>query len=218
MSIVKNSLVRCITVCGVLGLFLQCAGCLPMWSKPKLDKFIPEKSTSFAVGIQQGERKISVSDHEATLTRKPFEMIFYFDKLDTILVQASFNPNALQMAKAGVRMDKIIDASSQISENFQNPEGLLYAYSDNNQRYHNWAYLGKDSHRYDTDGVTQVSLTKGGGYLCTRSVKGFCLDGQNVKIQKCPANRLYLVFFRVKRNPEGQLVETQRDWITIKLK
>ena len=218
MSIVKNSLVRCAGITMVFVLFLQCAGCLPMWNTSKNSEFVPSKQVAFAVGIQQDGKKISVSDHEVTLGKKPFKMIFYFDKLGTMLVQASLSPSPVQMAKAGVRMDKIIDTASQISENFQNPEGLLYVYSDNLQRYHNWAYLGKDSHRYDQNGITNVSLTKGGGYLCSRTVKGLCIDGRDEKIQNCPSNTLYLVFFIVNRDAKNQLVETQRDWVVVKFK
>jgi len=115
-------------------------------------------------------------------------------------------------------MDKIIDMSSQISENFQNPDGLLYVYGDNFQRYHNWTYLGANSHRYDQNGIVKIARNKGGGYLCTRTVSGLCIDGRDEKIQNCPSNTLYLVFFTTKRNEKNQLVETTRDWVTIKFK
>jgi len=218
MSIRKNNLVRSTAAAMVLTLFLQCAGCLPMWNKNKRDEFVPPKPTAFAFGIQQDGKKIPISDHEVTLKTKPFKMVFYFDKLPSMFVQASLRPDAVQMAKAKVRMDKIIDMSSQISENFQNPEGLLYIYGDNFQRCHNWAYLGKDSHRYDQNGITKVAQNKGGGYLCTRTVSGLCIDGRDEKIQNCPSNTLYLVFFTVTRNAKNQLVETNRDWVVIRFK
>lgn len=218
MSVRKNNLVRYTVVAVVFAVFLQCAGCLPMWNKNKRNEFVPPRPTTFAFGIQQDGKKIQVSDHEVTLKTKPFEMIFYFDKLGTMLVQASLRPDAVQMAKAGVKMDKIIEMSSQISENFQNPDGLLYIYGDNFQRYHNWAYLGKDSHRYDQNGITKVSRNKGGGYLCTRTVSGLCIDGRDEKIQNCPSNTLYLVFFTVTRDAKNQFVEAKRNWVVIRFK
>lgn len=218
MSIRTNSLVRCIGITMVLAMFLQCAGCLEMFSRNNRNEFVPPKPATFAFGIQQDGKKISVSNHEVTLNKKSFKMVFYFDKLGTMLVQASLSPNAVQMAKAGAKMDKIIDASSQISENFQNPDELLYIYGDNFQRYHNWTYLGADSHRYDQNGITKVSRNKGGGYLCTRTVSGLCIDGRDEKIPNCPSNELYLVFFTAKRNEKNQLVETMRDWVVVKFK
>ena len=218
MFIRENSLVRCVVAGVVLAVFLQCVGCLPMWNKNNRNEFVPSKPAAFAFGIQQDGKKIPISGHEVTLDKKPFKMIFYFDELGTMLVQASLRANAMQMAKAGVRMDKIIDMSSQISENFQNPDGLLYVYEDNFQRYHNWTYLGKDSHRYDQNGITKVARNKGGGYLCTRTVSGLCVDGRDEKIQNCQSNALYLVFFTTKRNEKNQLVETRRDWVVIRFK
>ena len=222
MSIRKKSLIRCGGTVIILALFLQCGGCIQMWNaiwnQDKHNEFVPSEPTPFAFGIQQGGKKIPVVNHEVTLEKKPFKMVFYFDKLPVMLVQASLGPNAVQMAKAGVRMDKIIDFPSQISENFQNPEELLYVYSDNFQRYHNWAYLGEESHRYDQNGITKVSPGKGGGFLCTRTVSGLCIDGRDEKIQNCPSIALYLVFFTAKRDEKNQLVETRRDWVVIKFK
>ena len=221
MSIEKNSLVRCGSLIMVFILFLQCAGCLPMLNRNKSNEFIPSKPATFAFGIQQDGKKIPVVNHEVTLKRQPFKMIFYFDKHPEMLAQASLGPDAVQMAKAGARMDRIIDIPSQISEDFQNPGGLLYVYSDNFQRYHNWAYLGAESHRYDQNGIKRVARNKTGGplgYLCTRSVSGLCIDGRDEKIQNCASNALYLVFFTTKRDEKNQLLETNRDWVVIKFK
>ncbi len=218
MSVRKNSFIRCVTIAAILIVFVQCVGCFGLFSNNKRNEFIPSKPAKFAFGIQQEGKNVSVSNHEVTLNKKPFEMVFYFKESPAMLVQASLRPNAVQMAKAGVRMDKILDMSSQISENFQNPSKLMYVYSDNFQRYHNWPYLDKDSHRYDQSGIAKVPLNKGGGYLCTRTVSGISIDGREEKIQDYPSNTLYLVFFTVTRDKKNQFVEAKRDWMIVRFK
>lgn len=214
----KISLVRPVAAAMVLAAFLQCAGCLEMWNRNRQNEFVPARPATFAVGFQQNGKKVPVVGHEVTLDKKPFRMIFYFDRPCTMFVQVSLGPNAVQMARAGVRMDKIIDTSSQISENFYNPTGLLYVYGDNFRRYHNWACSDTDSHRYDKGGITKVSQNKGGGYLCTRTVTGLCIDGRDEKIHNCPSNALYLVFLTAARNEKNHPAETNRNWIIIKFR
>jgi hypothetical protein len=175
------------------------------------------RPSHFTLGIEQdGKRIPTQSDrHTVKLQKKPFAIVFYFEEMSSMLVQASFGPQTVQAAREGKPMDQVIREDAAIVEELLNTNFLLYL----NDRgfYHNWLYLGPQTHRFDAvDGFVEVPKKEGGGYLCRRTVRKLEIDGQAIPIEGCPRDRIYMVFFKADRIPGSQRrAERQRDWLIL---
>ncbi|MBN1553462.1 MAG: hypothetical protein JXA11_01860 [Phycisphaerae bacterium] len=171
----------------------------------------------FTLGIEQDGKKLPVDKltHSVRLRKKPFKIVFYFEKMSSMLVQASFEPTLVRKAQAGESMDQIIRQDGTIVEDLLNPNFTLYVSREG--LYHNWLYFGPKTHRFDADkGVQEIPEKEGGGYYCVRTVQQLDEDGQSLTIEDCPENKIYLLFFKVDRVPGSQrLAERQRDWLVL---
>lgn len=166
--------------------------------------------SEFTLGIEQDAQRIPVRDHTVTLRKKPFRLVFYFERLSPMLVQASLDPTILEMTRKGRPMDDILRPGSGIAEDLMNPKRQLYM--NRTGSYHNWLYLGPETHRFDPDGVHKLEQ---GGYLCRRTVSHLVIEGNRLPVSQCPASKLYMVFFKTDRSGTDR-VERQRDWLTLK--
>jgi hypothetical protein len=199
----------------VLGVVLA-VGCEDMNTK-KNNAYKSPKPTHFTLGVEQDGQPIPVDKgtHTVHLKKKPFKLVFYFEQMSSMLVQASFEPNLVRKAQAGDNMEKIIRQDGTIVENLLNPDFMLYVSGEG--LYHNWLYMGPKTHRFDADkGVQEIPENEGGGYYCVRTVKSLDEDGRVFSVETCPKNKIYLVFFKVDRIPGSQRrAERQRDWLVL---
>lgn len=196
---------------------LLTGGCEDMNAKKSQAHRPAPKPVHFTLGIEQDGRKLAVdkATHSVRLKKKPFKVVFYFEKMGSMLVQASFGPELLRQAEAGQSMEKIVRQDGTIVEDLLNPNFTLYV--SGRGFYHNWLYLGPQTHRFDADkGVQQIPESEGGGYYCVRTVQQLDIDGQTVPVDKCPKDKIYLLFFKVDRIAGSQRrAERQRDWLVL---
>ncbi len=182
----------------------------------ELSTFAPWQPTFFTLGVEQDGRRIPVLDHKVTLARKPFTIVFYLEQMGPMLVQASFSPRMMNMAGEGKRLETILIPAGSIAENPRNPDRLIYVHDDG--LYHNWGYLGPNSHRFDPNGVAKLPE---GGYLCRRTVEKIVDHNAEIPVEipveRCPQDRIYLLFIKTKPNAgSGPWVEKQRDWLELR--
>jgi hypothetical protein len=210
----RNTIIT-VVLATVLGVLLT-AGCEDVNTK-KTKAYKSPKPTHFTLGIEQDGKPIPVdkTTHSVRLKKKPFKLVFYFEQMSSMLVQASFEPDLIRKARAGESMEKIIRQDGTIVEDLLNPEFALYVSREG--LYHNWLYMGPKTHRFDADkGVQNIPESEGGGYYCVRTVKMLDEDGKAVSIEQCPRNKIYLLFFKVDRIPGSQRrAERQRDWLVL---
>ncbi len=196
-------------------LFLT-AGCDDLNSS-KSNNYKAPKPTHFTLGIEQDGQPIPVDKltHTVHLKKAPFKVIFYFEEMSSMLVQASFQPNLMQKAEIGEGMETVIRQDGTIVEDLLNPDFTLYVSEDG--LYHNWLYMGPKVHRFDADkGVQEIPENEGGGFYCVRTVKNLDENGQTVPIENCSQSKIYMVFFKVDRIPGSQRrAERQRDWLVL---
>lgn len=192
------------------------AGCDDL-NKQNKKAYKSPRPTHFTLGIEQDGKKISVdkATHTVHLQKKPFKLIFYFEQMSSMLVQASFQPDLLRKAQAGESMDKIIRQDGTIVEDLLNPNVTLYVSGEG--LYHNWLYMGPKTHRFDAEkGVQKIPEDEGGGYYCVRTVKMLDDDGNVIPVEECPKDKIYMLFFKVDRIPGSQRrAERQRDWLVL---
>jgi hypothetical protein len=180
----------------------------------------PTRQRAFTLGVEhrnaEGQwSKIPRDNHVVTLRRAPFRMVFWFDRMGTMLVQASLKPTLYMRAADGAPLDQLRDRNAAIPEDLMNPLQNLVV--DDQGAYHNWLYLGPKTHRFDPQGVRQFE--QGGaaaGYLCWRTVSRVVLDGRPTDVRNLPVDRLYLVFVKTGSDGSGRRVETARDWVVLK--
>ncbi|MBN1942742.1 MAG: hypothetical protein JW849_05540 [Phycisphaerae bacterium] len=196
---------------------LLAAGCDDMNAGEKKQTHQSPRPTHFTLGIEQDGRPVPVDKqtHSVRLQKKPFKIVFYFEQMSSMLVQASFEPNLIRKAEAGESMEKLIRQDGTIVEDLLNPNFTLYVSREG--LYHNWLYLGPQTHRFDADkGVQEIPEKEGGGFYCVRTVKMLDEDGQTFPVEQCPQGKIYLLFFKVDRIPGSQRrAERQRDWLVL---
>lgn len=173
--------------------------------------------THFTLGIEQDGKPIPVEKetHSVRLRKKPFKIVFYFEQMSSMLVQASYAPDRVRQAEAGEPMEAILRQDGVIAEDLLNPEFTLYVSAEG--MYHNWLYFGPKTHRFDAEkGVQEIPESEGGGYYCVRTVKTLEEDGRSVPVEDCSADKIYLLFFKADRIPGSRrLAERQRDWLVL---
>lgn len=178
------------------------------------------KPVHFTLGIEQKDevagtwQKIPVrAGNRVMIRKKPFRIVFYFDQLGPMLVNASSDPARLEMTRAGKSLDQVLLSNAAHSEDLLNPDRLMYL--DNDGQYNNWLYFGPNTHRFDSDGIANVPE---GGYLCRRTIESLTdgSDGRQWSVEGFPGDRLYVTFFKIERVPgSGRRIEKQRDWLTL---
>lgn len=210
----RNNIPAALAMAAVL---LLAAGCDEDVNAGKPTAYKSPKPTYFTLGIEQDGKPIPVdkATHSVHLQKKPFKIIFYFEEMSSMLVQASFDPTLMQKAAAGDNMENILQQDGTIVEDLLNPDSTLYVSEEG--LYHNWLYMGPQTHRFDADkGVQEIPESEGGGFYCVRTVKNLDEDGQTVPLEDCSRRNIYLVFFKVDRIPGSQRrAERQRDWLVL---
>jgi len=199
---------------------LLAAGCEMNWpdqptSADRPPAYGAQQQVHFTLGVEQHGQRIPVRGHHVTLDKAPFRFVFYFEQLGPMLVQASFASTTYNAAAQNVPLDQLLRPDGAVVENLMNPRGLLYV--DDSGVYHNWLYLGPQTHRFDADeGVVAVPE---GGYLCRRTVRNLVIDQRQVPVENGPADTIYCVFIKTARSGAGhQRIEKQRDWLELRFR
>lgn len=218
---ITEMLLRIAAVCLVAGL-AYLTGCEMDWggSHRSSSSVGPSRQRSFTLGVEQRDadgrwHKIPRANHVITLKREPFRMVFWFDRMGTMLVQASLKPDLYRKAADGLPLGQLLDRRSAVGEELMNP--LQQLVIDEKGAHHNWLYLGPQTHRFDPEGIRQFEQNgTAAGYLCWRTVSRFLLDGRPVEPNALPVDRIYLVLIKTDSTGSGQRVETSRDWLVLK--
>jgi len=193
------------------------AGCDDVHTQTSDKKTSPiQKPVQFTVGIRQDGQPLPVDKktHLVHLNKKPFQIVFYFEKMSSMLVQASFQPTFVRQAEGGARMDQILRQDGTIVEDQLNPDFTLYL-SDGGL-HHNWFYVDPQNHRFDANGVQPIPEKQGGGYYCVRTVRQLNVEEKTLPVAQCPSDKIYLLFFQVDRlSGIRSRAERQRDWLVL---
>ncbi|MBS3821692.1 MAG: hypothetical protein GVY16_08465 [Planctomycetes bacterium] len=181
-------------------------GCEPM-----TDQAEPEP-VYFTMGVEQDGQRIPVRDHTVRIRRAPFRLVFYFEEMGSMLVDASLEPDKGRALQKGANLHTIFPPGASVAEHLQNPERSLYI---GGPGYHNWLYLGPKTHRFDPGAVHKLGAR---GFICRRTVEKLVdtKAGKVIPLDELQADRLYLGFVQTQRVPgsDGRY-ELQRDWLTI---
>jgi hypothetical protein len=84
--------------------------------------------------------------------------------------------------------------------------------------YHNWVYLGPETHRFDSGAVHKLGAR---GFICRRTVEKLVKVRNNevqetIPISELEADRLYLSFVQTQRVAGASShQELQRDWLIV---
>ncbi len=153
-----------------------------------------------------------------TLHRRPFRLVFFFDRMDPLLVHASPTPEMFEAACAGKDINAMFPPESSIVEEFLNPDGVLFVGSGG---YHNWGYYGRTKHKFDPGGVDKLDETGEKGFLCHRTIAAIRGEGAEVSLAKWPHETMYLVFVQAQPQTGDNadattLQEKQRDWLELR--
>ncbi len=175
-----------------------------------------EKTESyFSVGIEQDGKPVTIKEHEVTLKKKPFTILFTFPKIDdiNILVNVSEKESSYDAAKSGKPVKEI--------RGFEEFFGMAEA-SFNESRTlmlsetapHYWYYLKDSDHRFDEviPGDGKWICKRIAANLMERDTSRFYKDMENF-----PGEALYFVFLKGQYTGDfSNLIEKQRDYLKIK--
>lgn len=165
----------------------------------------------FEVGIEQNGKLLPIENHQVTLQRAPFSLIFYFPQQEGILVNASFTPESFDPARTGQPFNEIPGFSDLgMAEEAFNPRAMLMITS---QAPHFWYYAHGAEHRFN-----EVN-ERNGLLVCRRIVANVMyrdVTKEIISIRDIPENTLYLVFMKtVWAKDYSQQIEQQREYLKI---
>jgi hypothetical protein len=181
-------------------------GCEPMTSQAQ-----PEP-VYFTMGVEQDGQRIPVRDHTVRIRRAPFRLVFYFEEMGSMLVDASLQPDTVRALQQGANVNSLFPPGASVAEELQNPERSLYI---GGPGYHNWLYLGPRTHRFDPNAVHKLGAR---GFICRRTVEKLvdAQAGKVIPLNEVQADRLYLGFVQTQRVPgSANRSELQRDWLIV---
>ena len=116
----------------------------------------------FTIGLEQDGQPIQVVDHTARLGKKPFALVITFRAPDSVLVNASANPQSYEAARAGTPLERIAGfGSAGLIEGARNTEQEVIL-SDTDYQY--WFYSTPSVNRFDK------TREEGGSIVCRRTI------------------------------------------------
>lgn len=165
----------------------------------------------FEIDIEQNGKLVVIEDHQVTLQKAPFTLVFYFPQQEGILVNASFTPESYEPASTGQPFDDIPGFSDLgMAEEAFNPRVMLMITS---KAPHFWYYANGAEHRFN-------EVKKENGFLVCRRIVANVMYRDTTKeivpVKKIPEDTLYLVFMKtVWTKDYSQQIEQQREYLKI---
>jgi hypothetical protein len=167
---------------------------------------------TFFVKVRQGGKEIPIINHEITLKKKTFDLIFELTKPMGILLNASFEPQSYNQAKSGVPIDKIRGFEETGMAEGRRNEDLDIIIANPAPSY--WYYDDDTENRFN-----EVSKS-GNKIICTRTIKKYFDRDKETDPKEFPIteinNTLYLVFLDFKSNKDYTKKEIYREYLKIK--
>ena len=165
----------------------------------------------FDVGIQQDGKAIPINNHQASLQKKPFTLVFYLKQPDGILINAAVTPASFDRAQAGKPFEDIPGFSDLgMAEETFNPKVMLIL---SEHAPHYWYYENEANHRFN------AVKREEGIFVCERIVANVLYREPTPKfvaLKDMPDNALYLVFMRTEWTQDfRQQLERQREYVKI---
>ncbi|HPS56722.1 MAG TPA: hypothetical protein PK514_01325 [Spirochaetota bacterium] len=170
------------------------------------------KSEFIDLFLEQEGRIVNIIDDTAEISRKQFRFVFNFRHPDSVLLNASFNPESFDSARSGTPLVQIPGfINNGIAEELFNAEYFMFI-SDDSPNY--WYYSDDSDSRFD-------SVTKDeNGYTCRRTVSSFIdLDGkaEKLEISKIKQDTIYIVIVMIEWNDDfTKMIERSRRYLKIK--
>ena len=173
-----------------------------------------EPGKYFAVGIEQGGKLISVTNHQVILQKQSFSIVLFLKQPDGILVNASLTPESFESARTGRPLKEIQGFTDLgMAEDIFNPQAMLILAS---QSPHYWYYESDANHRFNE--VKQEQ----GVIICKRIVANLLYRDttrEYVSIRAIRENDLYVVFMKTEWTQDfSQQLEQQREYIHIQFR
>lgn len=161
--------------------------------------------------IEQDGRIINIIDDAAMITRKEFRFVFNFSQPDSVLLNASFNPDSFDSARSGIPLAEISGfINNGIAEELFNSEHTMFI-SDDSPNY--WYYSDDSDSRFDS------TVKDENGYTCRRTVSSFIdLDGRSEiqDISRMQHEVIYIVVTMIEWNDDfSKMIERSRRYFKI---
>jgi hypothetical protein len=172
------------------------------------------KRIPFKVYIEQDGIRIPVANNEVSLNKKPFDIVFVFDKPNAVLVNTSFDKSTYEMALKKEPLSKLPGyAGTGMAEGSFNSEKEVFI-DDTCPSY--WHYETSKDNRFNKVVKTKDSI------ICTRTIKQLNVLGEKentiVPIKQI-TQPLYFVFVDYESDPKTfERKEIQREMIKINWK
>lgn len=173
-----------------------------------------EKYSPFKVYIEQDGIRLPITNNEVSLDKKPFRIVFVFDKPNGILISTSFNKATYEMAIKNEPLAKLpgYQGTGMAEYLFNNDKEVLV--DDSAPSY--WFFDNIKEHRFNTVKTSKDSL------VCTREIKQFNIFDEKgniiLPIEKV-SKALYFVFIDYISDPQTyKKTELQREMIKINWK
>jgi hypothetical protein len=165
----------------------------------------------FTVGFQQDGQLIPIKNHQVFLKKKTFTLVVSFKQPDSVLINASFEPQSFEQARTGSSLENIQGFSDLgMAEEAFNPKSLLMLSS---KAPHYWYYQDETNHRFND--IAQQN----GMWICRRIIGQVMYRDttrEMRRISDIPENELYLVFMKtVWAQDFSQQFEKQREYVKI---
>lgn len=166
---------------------------------------------SFEIGIEQHGKPVIIENHQVTLRKAPFTLLFYFLQPEGILINASATPESYDPARTGAPFEDIPGFSDLgMAEEAFNPKVILMLSS---QAPHFWYYAHDAEHRFN-------EIDKQNGMLVCRRIVANVMHRDTTKeitpIQDLVENTLYLVFMKTEWTKDFRhQIEKQREYLKI---
>ena len=115
--------------------------------QPRTSPPIAPVEKPFTIALEQDGQPVQVVDHAARLGKKPFTLVFMFRAPDSVLVNASANPQSYEAARAGTPLERIGGfGSAGLIEGARNTDQEVIL-SDTDYQY--WFYSTPSMNRFD---------------------------------------------------------------------